>query len=122
VKRVTKEKMERNSVHSGKGDVCAYHMRVYVCCIFMSNVSDISPMRAFSLTSRVSAEILKLKVAKSSGWMSEEEFDTEVKRLIREHNGEVATRSERTRETEPLGEQAGENRIRVYILHCVSEY
>jgi hypothetical protein len=35
------------------------------------------------------AEILKLKAAKSGGWLSEEEFDTEVKRLIREHNGEV---------------------------------
>jgi hypothetical protein len=37
------------------------------------------------------AEILKLKAAKSGGWLSEEEFDTEVKRLIREHNGEVSS-------------------------------
>jgi hypothetical protein len=31
----------------------------------------------------------RLKAAKSGGWLSEEEFDTEVKRLIREHNGEA---------------------------------
>ena len=37
----------------------------------------------------LATEILKLKAAKSGGWLSEEEFDTEVKRLIREHNGEA---------------------------------
>jgi hypothetical protein len=46
----------------------------------------VSPSRS---TAPPRAEILKLKAAKSGGWLSEEEFDTEVKRLIREHNGEV---------------------------------
>jgi hypothetical protein len=35
------------------------------------------------------AEILKLKAAKSSGWLSEEEFDTELKRVLREWNGDT---------------------------------
>ena len=34
-------------------------------------------------------EILKLKAAKDGGWLSQDEFDVEVKRLIREHNGEA---------------------------------
>mmetsp|Transcript_57096 Transcript_57096/g.119396 ORF Transcript_57096/g.119396 Transcript_57096/m.119396 type:complete len:171 (-) Transcript_57096:64-576(-) len=34
-------------------------------------------------------EILKLKAAKSSGWLSEEEFDTELKRVLREWNGDT---------------------------------
>lgn len=46
----------------------------------------VSPSRSTAL---LRAEILKLKAAKAGGWLSEEEFDTEVKRLIREHNGEV---------------------------------
>ena len=48
----------------------------------------VSPSRS---TAPPRAEILKLKAAKSGGWLSEEEFDTEVKRLIREHNGEVVS-------------------------------
>lgn len=34
------------------------------------------------------AEILKLKAAKASGWLTEEEFVVEVKRVVQEFNGE----------------------------------
>ena len=34
-------------------------------------------------------EILKLKAAKSSGWLNEDEFSTELKRILREWNGDA---------------------------------
>lgn len=78
---------EQSAELEGKGGLATEILKYAMSCVM-----PLCPASTFHDGDRRAARVplpRRLKAAKSGGWLSEEEFDAEVKRLIREHNGEA---------------------------------